>query len=97
MVRQCYFETKDFPATEKFAMVSQIRRAALSVLLNVVEGCSRKSPKERKRYFEIARGSVTEVDAALDIAISHNYTTKEKLTQPGSLLLRCFQIISKMM
>ena len=66
-------------------MISQIRRAALSVHLNVAEGCSRKSEKERKRYYEIARGSIIEVDAALDIAVSLDYTSKEKLGELGQL------------
>ena len=52
---ECYRTTKAFPTDEKYAMVQQIRRAALSVHLNVSEGCSRKSSAERKRYFEIAR------------------------------------------
>ncbi len=49
-------------------MVSQIRRAALSVHLNIAEGASGKSEVERKRYFEISRGSIIEIDTALDIA-----------------------------
>jgi len=48
--------------------VQQVRRAALSVHLNIAEGCSRKSKSERRRYFEIARGSVIEIDAAIGIA-----------------------------
>jgi four helix bundle protein len=51
----CYRETKFFPSEEKFGMISQIRRAALSVHLNVAEGCSGKSGVERKRFYEIAR------------------------------------------
>jgi len=39
-VLECYRETKSFPPEEKFGMISQIRRAALSVHLNVAEGCS---------------------------------------------------------
>ena len=39
----CYRVTKIFPTEEKFAMIQQIRRAALSVHLNLAEGCSRKS------------------------------------------------------
>jgi four helix bundle protein len=54
-------------------MASQIRRAALSVHLNIAEGCSRRSETERKRYYEVARGSLIEIDAALDIADSLNY------------------------
>lgn len=67
-ILECYRITKDFPTEERFAMVQQIRRAALSVHLNIAEGCSRKSETERKRFFEISRGSVIEVDAAIDIA-----------------------------
>ena len=92
----CYKETKSFPAEEKFGMISQIRRAALSIHLNIAEGCSRKSEKERRRFYEIARGSIVEVDAALDIAVSLNYTTQEKLNELGTLMIRCFQMVSKL-
>ncbi len=64
-VQACYQLTNTFPADEKFGMISQIRRAALSVHLNIAKGSSRKSEVERKRYYEIARGSVIESDAAL--------------------------------
>jgi len=95
-VLNCYRETKTFPPEEKFGIVQQIRRAALSVHLNIAEGCSRRSAIERKRFYEIARGSVIEVDAALDIAVELNYTTKERLYELGQFMIRCFQMISKM-
>jgi len=95
-VLNCYRETKTFPSEEKFGIVQQIRRAALSVHLNIAEGCSRRSAIERKRFYEIARGSVIEVDAALDIAVELNYTTKERLYELGQFMIRCFQMISKM-
>jgi len=44
--------------------------AAISVHLNIAEGCSRKSPNERNRYFEIARGSVIEIDNAIGISFA---------------------------
>jgi four helix bundle protein len=91
-----YKETRSFPSDERFAMIQQIRRAALSVHLNVAEGCLRKSVVERKRFYEIARGSVIEIDTALDIAVNLGYITKEKLTELGVLLIRSFQLISKM-
>jgi len=56
---ECYKVTKLLPADEKFAMVQQLRRASLSVLLNLAEGASRKSLAERKRYYEISSGSLT--------------------------------------
>jgi four helix bundle protein len=45
----CYMETKNFLSKEKFGMISQIRRAALFMHLNVAEGCSGKSLTERKK------------------------------------------------
>ena len=75
----CYKATKVFPSEEKFSMIQQIRRAALSVHLNVAEGCLRKS-----------------LVAALDIAVELGYSAKERLTEVGELLVRSFQLISKM-
>ena len=95
-VLACYKETKAFPPDEKFAMISQIRRAALSVHINVAEGCSRKSVSERKRFYEIARGSLIEVDTAFDIAENLGYTSKVNLAELGKLMIRAFQLLSKM-
>jgi four helix bundle protein len=96
IVLTCYSETNSFPPDERYAMVQQIRRAALSVHLNIAEGCSRKSLTERKRYYEIARGSLIEIDTALDIAVALHYSTREKLSDLGELLTRSFPMISKL-
>lgn len=90
---ECYKITQAFPADEKFAMVSQIRRAALSTHLNMAEGCSRKSPLERKRFFEISRGSVIEVDTALDVAVDLNYCTSTDVQVLGEKLIKTFKIL----
>jgi four helix bundle protein len=95
-VLACYKLTFSFPIEEKFGMISQVRRAALSVHLNLAEGCSRKSESERKRFYEIARGSIIEIDTALDIATELGYVTKQQSQQVGDLMIRCFQMISKM-
>ena len=92
----CYKETKSLPIEEKFALTQQIRRAALSVHLNIAEGSSRKSLTERKRYYEIARGSVIEIDAAFDIAVDLGYVNTKVLEEVGQYLLRCFQLLSRM-
>ena len=91
-VKDCYYATRNFPPEEKFALVQQIRRASLSVQLNIAEGCSRKSEAERKRFFEISRGSVIEIDAASDIG----YCSKESLKELGVSLVRCFSMLSKL-
>ena len=82
------------PSEEKFGMTRQIRRAALSVYLNIAEGASRKSEQERKRFYEIARGSLIEIDAALEIAEELSYLKKINLTQLGLKMVRCFKLLS---
>ncbi len=91
---ECYKLTKLFPEDEKFAMVSQIRRAALSVHLNLAEGASRKSTNERKRYFEISRGSLIEVDTALDIAVELGYILPENIADLGLMIVKAFKLLS---
>jgi four helix bundle protein len=60
------------------------------------QGCSRKSAIERKRFYEVARGSAIQVDAAVDIAVALGYTSKQIFTELGSFLDRTVQLISKM-
>lgn len=96
LVTICYRETQFFPKEERFALTQQIRRAAISVHLNLAEGCSRTSAVERNRFFEISRGSIVELDTAFDIAITLGYTNAENLQQFGQSAQKSFQILSKM-
>lgn len=93
---ECYRITKKFPADEKFALVQQIRRAAISVHLNIAEGCSRKSQNERKRYFEISRGSVIEIDSAIGIAFKLEYVFLEELKSLGDSIVKSFKLLTGM-
>lgn len=93
-VLECYRITKEFPGDERFAMVQQIRRAALSVHLNIAEGCSRKSSAERKRFFEVSRGSVIEIDTALDIAVELKYCSIDQIQILGEKLISTFKQLS---
>lgn len=77
-------------------MVPQIRRAALSVKLNLAEGSTRKSDLERKRFLEIARGSIVEIDAALETAVDLEYFSKAELETISNLLNKCFAMLSRM-
>lgn len=93
---ECYKLTKVLPDEEKYAMSSQIRRAALSLHLNIAEGSSRKSEAERKRYYEIARGSVIEIDAALDVASDLNYLKNFNSEKLGETMIKMFKLLSGM-
>ena len=96
LVRETYKISLSLPTEEKFNMVQQIRRAALSVKLNMAEGSTRKSIVERKRFYEISRGSVVEIDAALETAIDLKYFEISDLEIMGNLLNKCFAMLTKL-
>lgn len=96
LVIQCYKLSACLPKEEKFALSAQIRRAAISVFLNLAEGCSKSSQKERCRFFETARGSLVELDAAFLIATELNFLNKDETEALKTVAIRCFQMLSKM-
>lgn len=63
-----YTATPTFPVEERYGLRSQIRRAAVSVPTNIVEGCARDSDREHSRFFEIAFGSTREAIYLIDLA-----------------------------
>ena len=91
---ECYKVTRLLPADEKFGMVSQLRRAALSVHLNLAEGASRKSLAERKRYYEISRGSLIEVDTAIGIAFELQYIASTDIQALGEIIINTFKLLT---
>jgi len=93
---ECYKITKVFPSEERFALIQQIRRAAISVHLNLAEGCSRKSQLERNRFFEIARRSMIEIDTAIDIAVKLEYVSEKALQVLGENIIKSFKLLSGM-
>ena len=96
LVLSCYKISKLLPQDERFNMTQQLRRAALSVQLNIVEGSSRKSEIERRRFYEISRGFIVELDTVLDLAEEElGYIKKEELDETGELIVKTFKMISK--
>jgi len=84
------------PVEEKFGIITQIRRAALCVHLNIAEGASRKSITERKRYDEASRASVVEIGAALDIATDLKYLTEVETENLDRSMINCFKMLAGM-
>lgn len=82
-----YSATRDFPPEERYGLRSQIRRAAISVPTNIVEGCARDSDKEYARFPEMAFGSAREVIYLIDLAsrlqMIHPSTANELLLFGG--------------
>lgn len=73
--------TQEFPREERFAMQSQIRRAALSVPANIAEGSSRKSDKDFCRFLEIAMGSLKELQYFALLAADLHYFSADRKSE----------------
>lgn len=86
IIKEVYKLSGGFPPEEKYNLVSQIRRAALSISNNIAEGAARSSMREKKRFYEIARSSFVEVDNCLEVAI-HLHLIKEEQTDIISTLM----------
>jgi four helix bundle protein len=72
--------TAAFPKSEMFGLVSQIRRAAVSIPSNIAEGSARRSTREFIAFLHIARGSMAEVETQLLLAQRVGYVGNERLT-----------------
>lgn len=70
---QIYKITESFPKNEIFSLTSQIRRAALSIPTNIVEGYARRSKKELIQFINIALGSLAETEYLIDFSMRLGY------------------------
>jgi four helix bundle protein len=64
-----YQLTNNFPGEEKFGLISQLRRASVSIASNIAEGSARKGHQEKIQFFIMARASLSEIDAQLEISL----------------------------
>ena len=73
-----YALLKKFPKEEQYALCDQLRRAVISIPSNISEGFGRYSSKEQIHFFEIAYGSLREVDCQMDISCDLGYISLEE-------------------
>ena len=73
LVELIYSLTSQFPSDEKFGLVSQMRRAAVSIPSNIAEGAARKGDKELIQFLMIAIGSLSELETQYLISIRLNF------------------------
>ena len=76
LVKQIYQLTQNFPNDEKFGLVSQMRRAAVSIPSNIAEGQARRTTGDYVRFVSIAEGSLAELDTQLIVAIELSFCTR---------------------
>ena len=94
LILEAYKVTKLLPDDERCGLTSQIRRAGLSIHLNIAEGSSRKSKADRKRFFEISRGSLIEVDTAIGVVYDLELLTDDQVADLGELIINTFKVLT---
>ena len=74
---EIYCLTKNFPKEEKYGLISQMRRAAASIPMNLMEGSHRLNKKEYRQFVGIAKGSAGEMKYQLMLSRDLNYLSEE--------------------
>lgn len=96
LLKLTYKILEKLPKNEEFGLKSQLRRAAVSVSSNIAEGSGRKSIAERKRFYEIARSSVIEIDSQLEASVALQFIKEEDCEEINPLIMEEFKMLTKM-
>jgi four helix bundle protein len=81
------------PPSERDALANQWKRACYSVVLNVAEGASRRGSKDFRRHLDIARASLDEIEAILDLVVALGYFRPEELAKVEAMRDECAKTI----
>jgi four helix bundle protein len=92
-----YAETARCPYAERFGLVSQLRRSAVSVVTNIVEGSARRSEKEYTKFLEISFSSVREVGHLVDLSRRLGYLEDQPFSSLQGLQGRAAAAIAALM
>ena len=96
LLKIIYGLIEKLPKSEEFNLKSQMKRAAVSIVSNIAEGSCRKSGLERKRFYEISRSSLIEVDAQLEICVLLQYVDTADCEVINNWLMEVFRMLTKM-
>ena len=86
LVKMVYGLIEKFPKVETYALCDQLRRSVISVPSNIAEGSGRTSAKDQAHFFEMAFGSLMEVNCQMDIACDLGYIEPIELNQIEELI-----------
>ncbi len=96
LVVEVYKLTKDFPAQEKFGLTSQIQRAAVSIPSNIAEGHGRKYRGDYIHHLCISRGSLTELETLLTIAVRLKFIQRTQAVEVWKLAQEVGQMLNRL-
>jgi four helix bundle protein len=97
LVLLIYRTTSRFPKEEIYGLISQMRRAAISVPSNIVEGCARESQVEYLRFLEIAFGSLRELHYQFDLAKRLGYFNEDDIGICESKILETEKVLGALL
>ncbi|MEK7582563.1 MAG: four helix bundle protein [Patescibacteria group bacterium] len=97
LAKATYQLTEQFPKSEIYGLTSQLRRASVSVVSNLAEGFSRKSPREHHQFVSIAFGSTSEIETQLLLAKDLEFGRLEEFEKTELLLEEVRKILNVML
>lgn len=93
LARLVYKASTDFPDSERFGLVPQIRRAAVSIPSNIAEGYGRRRTQEYIRFLDIAKGSLCEVETQMILAHDLGMVKAEQFHACEELIRECDRVL----
>lgn len=96
IVKAIYLFCDKLPDKEQYIIIPQLKRAAISVASNIAEGYARQSKVETKRFLDISRSSLVEIDTQITICIKLGYIKEDEIVSLSDLLNHIFALISKL-
>lgn len=96
LVLMIYRITRSFPKEELFALMSQVRRAVVSITSNIAEGFSRQTYKDKIQFYAIALGSVTELQNQILIAKDVGYISEQEFQEAANQSIVVNKLINGM-
>ncbi|MCB0754023.1 MAG: four helix bundle protein [Flavobacteriales bacterium] len=94
LVRLVYVFALELPSEEKFNIISQLKRAAVSIPLNIAEGAGRNTDSEFKHFLHIARGSLSEVNTVLDLCVLLDFCNSERIRPLNEQEQKCAALLN---
>ena len=88
LISLVYKMTANFPTNERFGLIDQIRRAAVSIALNIAEGSTKGSDPDFRRYLKMSQGSINELVTGFYIAFDQKFVTQEQFNQVYEFTLK---------
>ncbi|MEW6087245.1 MAG: four helix bundle protein [bacterium] len=93
---EVYKHTKKYPADEKFGLVSQIRRSASSISMNLIEGSHRNNRNEYKQFVGIAKGSAAELKYQIMLSNDLGYLDEDNYKRLLESIIRILKMLEKL-